>query len=188
MFSATLVGSVASAEERQLGTLDWQLLMPVASWKQWAVKAGVALAISVVLSLGLPAAVLGMGLDQRQAAFAVPVVLLTVGSLYVSSLWSSVIWAFLTTIAVGVASTPVVGWVLRHATVNWSLPLPQPTAPGLVIGSAFLAAVLGFGLINHRSTERSVWSIGRQVVALSGCLALAIASWFALTTESGILQ
>ena len=37
---ALLIGSLASAEERQLGTLEWQGLLPMASWKQWAAKVG----------------------------------------------------------------------------------------------------------------------------------------------------
>ena len=31
-----LAGSMASAEERQLGTLEWQVLLPMARWKQWS--------------------------------------------------------------------------------------------------------------------------------------------------------
>ena len=50
-------------------------------------------------------------------------------------------------------------------------------------------AVLGFGLTNHRSAERSAWRVGKQAVALSGCLALAIATWLVVTlTRTGILQ
>ena len=51
---ALLAGSLASAEERQLGTLEWQLLLPMAVWKQWFAKVGVALALALLLGLGLP--------------------------------------------------------------------------------------------------------------------------------------
>ena len=50
---AMLIGSLASAEERQLGTLEWQGLLPMASWKQWVVKVGTAMALSMVLGIGL---------------------------------------------------------------------------------------------------------------------------------------
>ena len=50
-----LAGSLASAEERKLGTLEWQLLLPMARWKQWVTKAAVALGIALTLTLGLPA-------------------------------------------------------------------------------------------------------------------------------------
>ena len=33
---------MASAEERQLGTAEWQILLPMPAWQQWALKAGVS--------------------------------------------------------------------------------------------------------------------------------------------------
>jgi beta-lactamase class A len=50
-----LAGALASAEERSLGTLDWQTLQPVAAWKQWAIKLGVALGLAAALGVGGPA-------------------------------------------------------------------------------------------------------------------------------------
>ena len=41
-FVALLIGSLSSAQERHLGTLEWQTLQPVPAWKQWAVKVAVA--------------------------------------------------------------------------------------------------------------------------------------------------
>ena len=49
-----LIGSVASAEERQLGTLTSQRLLPMAAWKQWAIKAGTALGLALLLGILLP--------------------------------------------------------------------------------------------------------------------------------------
>ena len=46
-----LAGALASAEERRLGTLEWQVLQPTATWKQWLIKATVVIALSVVVSL-----------------------------------------------------------------------------------------------------------------------------------------
>ena len=46
-----LAGALASAEERRLGTLEWQVLQPTATWKQWLVKATVVIALSIVVSL-----------------------------------------------------------------------------------------------------------------------------------------
>ena len=51
---ALLLGSFASAEERQLGTLHWQVLMPVAAWKQWTVKWLVVGGLCLLLGFGLP--------------------------------------------------------------------------------------------------------------------------------------
>ncbi len=182
-----LVGSVASAEERQLGTLDWQLLLPIASWQQWAVKVAVAVVIAVALSLGLPALVLGIDLDrQLLISLAIPVVGLTVISLYASTLWSSVVWAFLTTIAAAVLAAPTAGVLFRLAMSNPQVSLLPGIGPaadlrttviGLSLAAGFLTAVLRCGLVNHRSVERSAWLVGRQVAALGGSLVLAIATW-----------
>jgi beta-lactamase class A len=48
-----LAGAMASAEERRLGTLEAQVLQPVANWKQWSIKAGVVIGITLVLGMGL---------------------------------------------------------------------------------------------------------------------------------------
>ena len=47
---ALLVGSLACAEERQMGTLDCQVLLPMATWQQWSVKVAVVLGLSMVLA------------------------------------------------------------------------------------------------------------------------------------------
>lgn len=51
---AALVGSLASAEERGFGTLEWQMLQPYPAWKQWTVKVATALALVVAVALALP--------------------------------------------------------------------------------------------------------------------------------------
>ena len=48
------IAFVASAEERQLGTLTSQQLLPMAAWKLWAIKAGPALALALLLSILFP--------------------------------------------------------------------------------------------------------------------------------------
>ena len=57
MFGAVLAllipGALASAEERQLGTLEWQMILPMAASTQWAVKVRRRV---VTLSLGVPLA------------------------------------------------------------------------------------------------------------------------------------
>jgi hypothetical protein len=189
-FIPPLVGSVASAEERQLGTLDWQLLLPIATWKQWVVKATVAFALAIALSLGLPAALLGLDLDSSFAFLAIPVLVATGVSLYISSLWSNAVWAFLTTVLVTVLAAPLAGRVMSLAMANphqMVFPGIGPAVSGWVaaIGFLLLAAcmmtVLGFGLTNHRSVERNPWRVVRQLAALSSGLVLALAAWVVVT-------
>jgi len=60
---AVLIGALASAEERGLGTLHWQTLQPYAAWKQWTVKTATALALSVLLVVALPGVLRAIGAD-----------------------------------------------------------------------------------------------------------------------------
>ena len=54
-FLALLVGASASAEERALGTREWQALQPYAFWKQWAIKVVTISVLALVLGIGLAA-------------------------------------------------------------------------------------------------------------------------------------
>jgi hypothetical protein len=106
---ALLAGSFASAAERQLGTLEWQVLLPVAARKQWAVKVGVVLGLALLLAMVLPVLLAslspsptvwphGQPMNPKQLLqpeFAGLVLLLTAVSLYVSSLCSSALWALM---------------------------------------------------------------------------------------------
>ena len=51
---ALLSGSLSSAEERQLGTFDTQMLLPVPASTQWTSKVLVALTFTLLLGIGLP--------------------------------------------------------------------------------------------------------------------------------------
>ena len=84
-FLPCMPGALASAEEHQLGTIEWQMTLPMASWKQWIVKVGVVLGVAGVLALGLPGA-LGLLPDRvLLARLGVAVLMLAAGSLYISS-------------------------------------------------------------------------------------------------------
>lgn len=54
MIVALLAGALSCAEERQLGTLEWQLTLAVPVWKQWLLKVAVALGIAIALGALLP--------------------------------------------------------------------------------------------------------------------------------------
>jgi hypothetical protein len=103
---ALLLGSFASAEERQLGTHAWQTMLPVPAWRQWAVKVFVALALNLLLCVALPRALESMttiefGVDDVEASWW-PWLLagLTVVSLYVSSATQSGLRALVASIVV----------------------------------------------------------------------------------------
>jgi hypothetical protein len=115
-----LIGSVASAEERQLGTLASQLLLPIAARTQWAVKAATTLSLALVLGVGVPMLVSFLFSypeepaawhPRRVKAMLAAAVLLTSCSLYVSSLSSSAVRAMVNSIPVVIA-----GWVFVTAS------------------------------------------------------------------------
>ncbi|HKV98172.1 MAG TPA: class A beta-lactamase [Vicinamibacterales bacterium] len=105
-----LAGSLASAEERRLGTLEWQVLQPMATWKQWLVKTTAVVALSILIGLVPLVLLLLQGSDRHiiwllksvlplsQAPFIVAG--LAIATLYVSSLSSSGVRAVINSILV----------------------------------------------------------------------------------------
>ncbi len=161
---ALLIGSTASAEERQIGTLEWQVLLPMPAWKQWAVKVGTALALAGLLSFAIPVA-LAAGHVGVNAWHAGSILILTVSSLYVSSLCRSAIRALMISAPVMLALAILLQYVYV-ADGGWPSALLALPFAGVVV------LMLWFGLENHRSTEQSAGRVSRQLAWLAGCLAL----------------
>ena len=181
-----LIGAMASAEERQLGTHQWQLLLPIAVWKQWMVKAGVVLGLAVVLGVGMPAALallIGSGGDlavivRAWQPIGVTVVLLAAGSLYVSTLCGSGIKAMAASIPFVTAAfglTIALTALSRGAISRTSPPrltAPDPLSPAAILLLAYAAAVvvswaLRLGLINHRYEDRSTRGMVLQLISIA---------------------
>jgi len=113
-----LAGSLASAEERQLGTLGWQVLLPIAAWRQWAVKAAVVLVLSLGLAIGVPAILYalfasGPGPVPLGWPLATAIAAVATLSLYASSLSTNGVRAL-------ARVAPAIGGVLLvvHITMN----------------------------------------------------------------------
>jgi hypothetical protein len=187
---AVLIGSLASAEERHFGTGEWQLLLPMAAWQQWAVKVVTALILAVALGVGLPAVVAYVhpSADEfRVNTWSAGVVLaLTAGSLYVSSLCASGVKALLLSIpgtGLVIGLLVFLSWMIdRSFAVFREAQSVVPTRPaaelsmwvslGLALG--FLAVLLWFGMINHRSGERGASRIWRQAIWMGGYLIMSV--------------
>ena len=138
---AVLIGSIPSAEERQLGTIESQALLPLATWKQWSLKAGLAVLLALVLSFGLPVL---LGPDDLELApwHAVVVVFLTSASLFVSSLCDGAARAF----AIAAATVPIVTLLLVGSLAG----------PALIATLLVLAGMAHwFAYANHRSAKRA---------------------------------
>jgi len=198
---AVLVGSHASAEERHLGTRDWQSLFPVSSSAQWIIKVTVAIGLSLTLAIGLPALLawisrpeVVLGGPAHAAGLGVGlVILLTVAALYVSSVSTTGIRAQL-------AAWPALfaaGWFVETLSdalgrpttdalkrfVRLPVPLDSPVNAidgrlldglGLALVAAVLLLVLRFALTNHRLADRARRRVALQVIGIAGALATAV--------------
>lgn len=168
---ALLIGSLASATERQLGTHEWQTLLPIAAWQQWSVKLAIVLSLALVISLGVPIVLSGGAVGVR-AWHAGTIALLAVGSLYISSLCRSGLHAL-------AWSVPVLVVAL--------LPLGSRLGPLLFTNERLLAGALmaagvaaaWFGGENHRTTTPATSRLGWQalVIAAGPLAAALIARW-----------
>lgn len=168
---AVLIGSLASAEERQLGTHEWQTLLPIATWKQWSVKLSLVLGLALTVSVGVPT-VLAAGAVSVRAWHIGVVALLAVGSLYISSLCRSGLHALAWSVPVLVVALLLLGSRLGPMLFTNQLPLAGAlTAAG--------AAAVWFGFENHRTTKPAVRRVAWQAlfIAAGPLVAAIIAQW-----------
>jgi hypothetical protein len=203
-----LAGSLASAEERQLGTLEWHALLPAPASMQWAMKAGIAVAVAFVLGVAVPMALAWLSgshliQDGMRPFLSVgtvfAVILLAVVSVYVSSLSANAMQALLWSIAAGggavfVLSETISGfnpfavvavpWWWLQAWRFWPwwifamLPVMAVLVALLYVGS--VGMLLRFARTNHRSAEWSAPRIARQLISIGAFVAIVMSVWFAV--------
>lgn len=203
---AILIGSLASAEERQFGTHDVQLLLPVAASRQWMVKAGTALGLSGLLAIALPialAVVLPPGrlppFGRRgivQPQMIITIATFTTIALYVSSLSSSglralmisipaVFAAFLFMINVAMPVSFSIFRAIYHPGVSRLHFHPSVVSDRVfypVAFAALLLLLLRFAFTHQRWASPGLLLIGRHVVLIAG----AIVACFALAGVLGV--
>lgn len=191
---AVLIGSLASAQERQFGTAEWQALVPVASSRQWFVKIGVAFFLAlaffataiVFARLTLPP---GDGPSARALLLlGVGLVLWTSAGLYASSLSTSGVRALALSLVLLLAMTfvvPLIGrvewWVIDliaapdwpvYAAMAFAHPSVNALTQALIAGLVILLLRLAF--TNHRSAETGAARVWRQSALLVGYIAVAL--------------
>lgn len=171
-----LIGSSASAAERQIGTLEWQVLLPMAAWKQWVIKAAVVFALAIALAFGLPVAFFYLSgllrptsrLSLMAASNAITVIILAAaGSLYVSSLSRGALRALVMSIPAFFAA------ILFMQLVLFRYFAPQRAA-ALVLMAVFLILVLRLAFSNHRSADRPRRRVLTQVLIMAAALTAVV--------------
>jgi hypothetical protein len=187
-----LVGSIASADERQMGTIQWQTLLPMPLRQQWFIKVAVAYAIAVIFGVAIPVIALLWKMDQLHDLTILPipvaaapilggVLLLLATSLYISSLSQNGVRAMLVSLVVTAISLIAVGGAFNAAmnylrdaagisdVVQESFPLtilaPQTLAAFLVGAAGFVIMALYFAMQNHRAADNSRDRVFRQGAA-----------------------
>jgi hypothetical protein len=171
---AFLIGSFGSAGERELGTLEWQVLQPVPISTQWAIKMGVVSGLMLLLALGVPALIAYVVAGQIPSLapeLAAVAVLLTAGSLYVSSLCRSGLWALLMSIPATFGAMLFFGIAIMRRVAgpgDWSrMNSGAARLLSLLLIAAFIAVLLRFALSNHRSAEPAAARAWKQLLLIA---------------------
>jgi hypothetical protein len=167
---ALVAGALAGAEERQLGTIHSQLLLPIDVTRQWRVKAAVVYGVSAGLAIALPAAVILLlpeaRIELRGGLITLLVVLLlATASFYVSSLATSGIKALVACVPMVVVGFPILEWMtgfadqLLHALLGdgpWQMH-SRTEGPALLalllFAAGAVALVMRFGAANFRTAD-----------------------------------
>ena len=177
---AMLIGALASAEERHLGTFEWQMLLPIAVWRQWAVKVAVVMGLTLVLSVAMPAVfihvVRGVEFRSNELIPFLIVMMLAVTGLYASSLSTSGVRALILSVPL-VLGCSLFFWlgqslgVLAVRALAAGRERYYGSRAGDEVAMMILcaaAAILGalllrYGYLNHRSADPPFPRAVRQV-------------------------
>jgi hypothetical protein len=172
-----LIGSLASAQERQFGTLESQAMLPVSYAQQWAVKAGVVLALALVLGALIPWSLMrSQGPRELFVPLAATVLLLTAWSLYLSSWSPSGIIALALVLPASAAAIVAVRWIDSFIEsfgpgYTFGPKLADPVMFAILAAPAAIALVMFAGR-NHRTPERNFKRLAAQAVCLLVIFAL----------------
>jgi hypothetical protein len=184
-----LIGSLACAEERQYGTLEWQQQLPAAAWRQWMVKVVVVFGLAALFAIALPTLlgwvtgkITGRG-ESIRPEIALLVVVCTAGSLYISSLCRSTMHAAVLSLAIvplalaayaeglrQMIQSPLI-WHLSRASRLTGPRGPFAEAPFWALAAFIVVMLVRVAYLNHRTSERSAESVLRQLVLIAACLA-----------------
>jgi hypothetical protein len=183
-----LIGAIGSAEERQIGALEWHASMPIPRFQQWAIKVAVVFTLTLTFGILLPAKILfwrvaspdqaAIHLFEQIGSVIAAAILLAAVSLWVSSLCRTTLKAVLLALPVGLALFIGISGLETFLLALYELPdtAPDIAQEFLILFIATLAATipaLWFGMINHFSAEPSSARVIRQVACFAATIAVA---------------
>jgi hypothetical protein len=178
VYSATLalvVGALASAEERQLGIADVQMLQPASSRTQWLIKIIVTISLSVVFAAVIPAIFSRMDANATEpmtfGMLTLLAVFLTSGGLYLSSLTNSVTAAMVASLPAGLALTTFLRLLQSDSLAVVGL-APARFIPFWPLVTVVIPLLLWLAHVNHRARERRTTIIVWQVAAIAAVIAV----------------
>ncbi len=124
-------GAACVAEERELGTLEWQLTQSVPIRRQWAIKVAVTMAMSLGLGILLPLLLLWLGFGREQLRgelgeqsirvgmmFAALFIVASATSIYASSVSRNTMKATATAVGLAAGFAGVIAVVGATITAN----------------------------------------------------------------------
>ena len=163
-----VVGSLATAEERQLGTLAWQLQLPIPAWQQWAAKVVTLFSLMLLLSIGLPVLLVSLVWRTEGAFVGMSLILpfvMTAISMYVSSLCATAVRAVVTS-------------VVAVSFALWLILIPGLWIgrEGVFVALLSVVAVLltGLAFVNHRPEQPATARIWRQTLSVAALVGVGL--------------
>jgi len=118
-------GAACIAEERELGTLEWQLTQPASLARQWRIKLGVTTAVSLGLGVALPGVLLrlGFGREELRNGWGEPelwplliysglLLFLLALSIYASSICRNTMRATAAAVGIGAGMAGIIGLII----------------------------------------------------------------------------
>ena len=123
-------GAACVAEERELGTLEWQLTQPVPLLRQWLTKVAVAAALALGLGVLLPATLVWASFDPLKlhqefggmyvaATYAGFLLMVFATSIYASSIARNTMMAVATAMGIGVGFVVLIVTTVRAVVATW---------------------------------------------------------------------
>lgn len=185
---AILAGAGCVAEERQLGTLDWQLTQPASIRRQWSIKLAVAFCVAAILGGALPLTLARYGLtesaffkstDDMLKFFSVTPLLFAV-AVYASSVCRNSVNAAVMALPVagamillGLLPAIALAGAYLYVTADWS-GMTLLAIYGLILVPVVASLLLWTAGTNFKMSVISIGRIVRQLCFL--CLAVVLLS------------